>query len=1146
MSNFAFLKRDDWQAIYGAVQQAERYTRGDPRAALFYARRAVELLVNWLYDFDPVYTRPYDDNLNALLRDISLQRNVPPAVRNKLDLIRKEGNLAVHEHRAINPATALAALQELFHVAHWFARTYTTGDPSRIPTTFDEKAVPPSDSQVARATVKRLKTLDEEYQKKDEELRTARDLNARLQAELAAIQHGVAAQKAVNAAIPDPHDYSEAETRDRLIDVYLREAGWDPYGDGVREVPVTPMPNKANMGYVDYVLWGDDGLPLAVVEAKRAGVEMEKGKQQAKLYADALQAMTGRRPLIFYTNGYAIELWDDQHYPPRRVQGFYTKDQLELLIQRRKSAAELPVVPTNATIIDRHYQEEAIRRVVEHLQRRYRRALLVMATGTGKTRTIIALVDLLMRANWVKRVLFLADRTTLVRQAVKAFKAYLPAGNPVNLLTEKEALESRVVVSTYHTIMNLIDTLDEGAAGAPGETKRFSVGHFDLVIIDEAHRSVYQKFGALFPYFDALFIGLTATPKGDVDHDTYHLFEMEPGVPTFAYDLEAAIADGYLVWPAPKAVPVKFLRQGIRYDDLSPEEQAQWDLLEWNEEGAAPEVIEAAALNQWLFNEDTVDKVLQALMEHGLKVAGSDRLGKTIIFAKNHHHAKFIEARFDKNYPHLAGHFARVIDNYQTYAENLIDDFGKRESAPHIAISVDMLDTGVDVPEVVNLVFFKPVRSKTKFFQMIGRGTRLCPDLFGPGEDKSCFYIFDCCDNFAFFNYNPKGVESKTPLPLRQRLFIGRLELLFALALPKATDPDLATLAGALVDGLHAYVAAMPLENFLVRPQRQYVDPYRHRARWENLRRTEVNELIAHVAALPSQLPDEPEPAKRFDLLLLQLQLALLEGKGAVVRTLRDQVMTIAHRLQDKREIPTMRAQLELILAVQEDAYWVGITLPRLEELRRALRDLVQHIARQERKILTTDFTDEIGQIQEAAVPYLTGGVNIAQYRKKVEQFLRSHQDHIVIHKIRRAQPLTPLDLSELERFFFAAEGGVSRAEFEAAYGVQENLSSFIRSLVGLDRKAAKTLFARYLDDKTCTADQIHFVNDLIDYLTKNGVMNPHLLYERPFIDYHALGPDGLFDNASLADLLHLIDEINNTVAVRFTPPYPPARIVGA
>ncbi|HRW09212.1 MAG TPA: DEAD/DEAH box helicase family protein, partial [Caldilineaceae bacterium] len=1065
MSNFTFLKTDEWQEIYTTAQRAERYARCDPRAALFYGRRAAELLVNWLYDFDPAYTRPYDDGLNALLRHISVQRNVPIAVQNKLDLIRKEGNLAVHDRRQVAPATAMGVIKELFHVAHWFARTYTKRDPHTIPDTFDENAVPVSDRQLARYSITKFKELDAKHQQQDEELRKERAESARLREQLAAMQQQVAQQKAANQAIPDPHDYSEAETRERLIDVYLREAGWDPYGERVRELPVQPMPNPSNMGYADYVLWGDDGLPLAVVEAKRASVSLEKGKQQAKLYADALEAMYGRRPLIFYTNGYAIELWDDTHYPPRRIQGFYTKDQLELLIQRRKSAAHLPAVPTNSTIVDRHYQEEAIRRVAEHLQARYRKALLVMATGTGKTRTIIALIDLLMRANWVKRVLFLADRKTLVRQAVKAFKAHLPAGNPVNLLEEKEAQESRIVVSTYHTIMNLIDDV------AAGDRKRFGVGHFDLIIIDEAHRSVYQKFGAIFDYFDGLLIGLTATPKDEVDRNTYGLFDLENGVPTFAYDLDQAIGDGYLVWPTPKQVPVKFLRQGIRYDDLTEAEQEEWDLLEWNEEGEPPDKVDAAELNRWLFNEDTVNKVLRALMEHGLKVAGGDRLGKTIIFAKNRFHAEFIEKQFNKNYPHYQGHFARIIEHETKYVDTIIDDFGKAQSAPHIAISIDMLDTGVDVPEVVNLVFFKPVRSKTKFFQMIGRGTRLCPDLFGPDEDKACFYIFDCCSNFEFFNYSPNGIEGKVQLPLRQRIFTERLNLLYALNPIKHTDDGLAALATDLADSLHAYVAAMPLENFLVRPNRQYVDPFMNRARWEKLTRGDVSDLTRHVAGLPSQLPDDPEPAKRFDLQILQLQAALLEEKAAIIRNARNRIMTIAHQLQEKSEIPAVRNQLDLLQAVQTEVYWENLSLPGLERLRLALRDLVQHIDRKERKALITNFTDEIGLIQEAKVPYLTGGVDVAQYRKKVEQFLRSHQDHMVIHKLRRAQPLTSLDLSELERFFFEAADVGTRAEFEAAFPAVPSLSAFIRGLVGLDRRAAKERFARYLDDQSCSPD---------------------------------------------------------------------------
>jgi type I restriction enzyme R subunit len=578
------------------------------------------------------------------------------------------------------------------------------------------------------------------------------------------------------------------------------------------------------------------------------------GKQQAKLYADCLEQMFDQRPIIFYSNGYKTQIWDDRRYPPRIVQGFYNKDELDRLIQRRTTTKPLAQVPIDSAIVNRYYQDEAIRHMTEHFTANHRKGLLVMATGTGKTRVAIALVDLLMRAGWVKRVLFLADRSALVKQAVKSFKDHLPASNPVNL-TEAAGKESapsaRVVVSTYHTMMNLIDAaLDDGQ-------KLFSVGHFDLVIIDEAHRSVYQKFGAIFNYFDSLLVGLTATPKDEVDRNTYRLFDLEEGVPTYAYHLDQAVPDGYLVPFRTFEMPTRFIREGIKYDDLSDEEKLEWDILDWGDSEEVPDAVDPAAINAWLFNEDTVDRILKSLLENGLKVAGGDRLGRTIIFAKNHKHAVFIEERFDANYPELAGHFARVIDNYVNYAQDLIDNFSKTESNPHIAISVDMLDTGIDVPDVVNLVFFKVVRSKTKFWQMIGRGTRLRPDLFGPGQDKECFYIFDACQNFEFFNHNPEGVKESQPQPLSQTIFKKRLALLEQTRKLAKTNPDLAPLAGSLTDILHARVAAMNLDNFIVRPQRQYVEPFQARSRWNGLSRTDSALLAQYVSGLPTQLPEE-------------------------------------------------------------------------------------------------------------------------------------------------------------------------------------------------------------------------------------------------------------------------------------------------
>src|SRR5690606_2133986 len=492
----------------------------------------------------------------------------------------------------------------------------------------------------------------------------------------------------------------------------------------------------------DYVLYGADGKPAAVVEAKRSFSDPDVGRQQAKLYADCLEQMSGQRPLIYYTNGHATWLWDDTRAPPREVQGFHNADELALAITRRSLQVDPRTLAVNAAISGRAYQQRAIRAMVESLAQGRRAGLLTMATGTGKPRMSIALVELLMRANWVKRVLFLADRVALVKQATNAFKAHLPDSSPVNLVTDRNG-QGRVFLSTYPTMMGLIEEMD-------GARRRYGVGHFDLIVIDEAHRSVYQKYGAIFRYFDSYLVGLTATPRDEVDRDTYHLFGLETGVPTDAYGLDEAVADGYLVPPKAQSVPLKFVREGIRYDELSEEEKEHWESLDWGDrdEGDPPDEVLASDINKKLFNEDTVDRMLRHLMQHGLKVDGGDLLGKTIIFAVNQQHAEFIARRFDHHYPHLRGEFARVITHSVKYAQSLIDDFSQPAKRPQIAISVDMLDTGIDVPEVLNLVFFKAVRSKVKFLQMIGRGTRLCPDLFGPGQDKTEFHIFDFCGNF--------------------------------------------------------------------------------------------------------------------------------------------------------------------------------------------------------------------------------------------------------------------------------------------------------------------------------------------------------------------------------------------------------------
>lgn len=844
----------------------------------------------------------------------------------KARVINTLGNCAVHGHRAIPSDDALAAVRELFHVCYWLGHTYGRVARPAPGLAFDAGRLP-KPAPAPTQTAEQLLQLESALHERDEKLTAILADRTALDEELKRLRTEVAAARKAAAAQPDTHDYSEAETRDYFIDLLLKEAGWPLDQARDREFAVLGMPNNEGKGFVDYVLWGDDGKPLGLVEAKRTRRDPRVGQQQARLYADCLEQQFGQRPVIFYSNGYEHWLWDDASYPPRAVQGFYKKSELELLIQRRTSRRPLATAEIDAGIVERFYQTRAIRRIAESFERDCdRKALLVMATGAGKTRTVIALADLLMRCNWAKRVLFLADRKALVNQAVNAFKQHLPDSVPVNLVTEKDG-EGRVFVSTYPTIMGLIDETSDGQ-------RRFGVGYFDLVIIDEAHRSVFKKYRAIFDYFDSLLVGLTATPKDDVDRNTYSLFELENGVPTDAYSLDEAVRDGSLVPPKAVSVPLKFQREGIRYGDLSDEDKDEWDALEWDEDGGVPDRVEAVAVNKWLFNKDTVDKVLAHLMTRGLTVAGGDRLGKTIVFAKNQAHADFIAERFNENFPHYRGEFARVVTFKTEYAQSLIDNFSLKDKAPHIAISVDMLDTGIDVPEVVNLVFFKLVRSKTKFWQMMGRGTRLCPDLFGPGKHKEFFYLFDYCQNLEYFSQNPETTDGATGESLGKRLFTARLELIGELdelvgagatgdrinAPPVAYDEPKteAELRWTLGDLLHEQVAAMNVDNFLIRPHRRVVEKFTKPEVWGALSPDALTELASEVAGLPSELETEAEETKRFDLLLLRLQLARLRSEPGFER-LRDQVKAIAGLLEEKSAIPMVRDRMALIQDVQTD-----------------------------------------------------------------------------------------------------------------------------------------------------------------------------------------------------------------------------------
>ena len=1116
MSNFAFLNSTNEYALFAsAAIEAERVYSSAPAMCAVGCRKALELAVKWVYSADNTMQMPYKDNLQSLIHEPSFRFAVDYNTWGKLPFIIKLGNLAVHTEKSVQKSDALASLKGLFEFIQWVDYCYGLHYEER---TFDENLIP---TERVIIDTKKIKEQESLLDEKNAEIEALREQIKQMSAQYTA-EKGEHQQNRTFKS----QDLSEFKTRKIYIDVDMKQMGWKFTGtdaDVQEEYPVEDMAGVVGQkGYCDYVLFGKDGMPLAVVEAKRTSKDPNSGRKQVMLYADCLERKFGRRPMMFTTNGFETYFWDDQTAPQRRVSGIFSKDDLQKLMNRRSECMDLMAVPIDDKITDRYYQKEAIRAVCEQIQRGFRKHLLVMATGTGKTRTASSLTDVLSRGKQITNILFLADRTALVKQAKDDFKNYLPDMSLCNLCTNKDDRNARIVFSTYPTMLNAIDDIK-----SKDGTRLFTPAHFDLIIIDESHRSIFKKYRVIFEYFDAIMVGLTATPKTEVDRNTYDFFEMEHGVPTYAYDYETAVYQDHVLVPYYNyEVHTKFLEEGIVYDDLSEKDKERFE-EDFGEDGFVPEYISSAAMNKFIFNELTVDTVLQDLMERGIHVAGGDRIGKTIIFAQNKRHAEFIIERFNKLYPKYKGTFAQRVVHDDAYAQTVIDDFKIADKLPFITVSVDMMDTGIDVPECVNLVFFKKVHSKTKFWQMIGRGTRLCKGLTcidridGEYTDKRRFLIFDYCGNFEYFRAHKEGFESRETKTLSENIFGKQVRLISLLQENDYAEEDYRNWRKVLIDTCLQQIKALNTELTAVKLKLRYVDKYKKESAFALLSEGDKGELLQHIAPL-IQVDDTDELAKRFDNFMYGMMLAWAEHTP-VFKYAKKQLCSIASALEQKVSIPQIKEKLDVIQSINSDDFWNANDILLFEKIREELRELIKFLDSDAGKEpIITRLTDPIILQQDGE--QLDSAYDFEDYRKKVNRYIDEHSNSLVIHKLTHNIRLTNDDYQELERIFTSELG--SKNDYEREFG-DTPFGLLVRKIAKLDHEAAMQAFSKFINDESLNQRQIAFVHKIINHMEQNGYMDNVSDLQKPPFD-KPISFIRLFDAKTRTALMQAINAVRD------------------
>lgn len=913
MTNFDFLKAEPkFESFADTAISAERLLHIDSSACILNCRRAMEFAIKWMYSVDSALSKPYKDSLVILMDNEDFKNIVGRDIWRRLDFIRRTGNKAAHTADKLMEEQAEICLENLYvfldFVAYCYADNYqeTKFDPSLLEEGGEspEEEIPGVD----------FNKLLEENQILKETLTARRS-------------------KQQKTYVEKPLELSEYNTREIYIDTMLSDAGWIKNKDWFNEVELEGMPNAAGIGFADYVLYGNDTRPLAVIEAKRTCEDVARGRQQAELYADILEKKYKRRPVIFLTNGFITKI-KDNIYPERECAAIYSKRDLEKLFFLQENREKLTNISVNKNIADRYYQQEAVKAVCTAFDKGNRRkALLAMATGSGKTRIVYSLIDVLLKRKWIKNFLFLADKTTLVDQAQKIFSELLPNLSSGNLCSADDITGTDCIFSTYQTMYNAIDNERDN------DGRIFTCGHFDLIICDEAHIAIFNKYQDIFNYFDSPVVGLTSTPKDEIDKNIYNIFQLNDGVPTYSYELAQGVKDGYLVDYLVVDTKLKFIENGIRYDELSPEDKAEYEKFFTDEEGNMPKSIDSSVLYEWLFNEDTIKEVLNILMTYGLKVNYGNKIGKTIIFARNHRHAEKIFEVFNKEYPEFKD-YAKVIDNQTNYASEAIEDFKDENKMPRIAISVNMMDTGVDVPSVLNLVFFKKVMSKSKFWQMIGRGTRLCPGLID-GKDKEKFYIFDFCGNFDFFMDDSKKHEVPNKISLQGAIFYIKAQIAMKLQNIDYQTDELIKFRKTLVADMVESIKKLNRDNFAVKQHLKFVEKYSVPESYKTITYADTLDMGKELA--PLIIPDGTETnTQRFDALMFGIELAYLIGEK--YEKARADLKRKVQELSNCTGNPAVMEEADFIKRLIHTDYIDSSGITEFENIRKHLRNIIKYI----------------------------------------------------------------------------------------------------------------------------------------------------------------------------------------------------------